>query len=117
MRVFKVHAAAADGPGLPPCMLCIALCCVAVYLCQPGALIGRTTYRHNAAHAVRLSRCVVLLAAVCVCATPQVPFTDGTAFLLDNLKRRPLVVVRAVMAGLHDALRGCVREGGRKVMS
>lgn len=38
----------------------------------------------------------------------QVPFTDGTAFLLDNLKRRPLVVVRAIMAGLHDALRGLV---------
>lgn len=57
---------------------------------------------------MRLSRCVVLLAAaVCLCHdTPQVPFTDGTAFLLDNLKRRPLVVVRAIMAGLHDTLRG-----------
>jgi hypothetical protein len=39
----------------------------------------------------------------------QVPATDGPAFLLDNFKRRPLVVVRAIMSGIHDALRRSVK--------
>jgi hypothetical protein len=35
----------------------------------------------------------------------QVPFTDGRAFLLRNLKSRPLVVVRAFLAAVHDSIR------------
>lgn len=41
-----------------------------------------------------------------VITTPgQVPLTDGLLFFKDNIKRRPLVVVRAILAGIHDRIR------------
>lgn len=51
---------------------------------------------------------ILTMCAALLCMLVQVPFTDGMSFLLDNLKRRPLVVVRSILAGLHDALRGWV---------
>jgi hypothetical protein len=38
--------------------------------------------------------------------SPQVPLIDGMDWLVRSVQRRPVTVVRAVVAAVHDAIRG-----------